>query len=111
MTSDEPAFDDPGEFVVEGHVRRVGRDGTLGLPVGGVVVRAFDQGIDGAQLLGEATTDADGSYRIAFPGAGYAAARPPRGPQDPMRLVRPEPAPAEPAKNGPDLWVAVPGDD
>jgi hypothetical protein len=120
MTSDEPAFGDGrdasrGEYVVEGHVRRAGRDGAVGEPAGGVVVRAFDQGIDGAALLGEATTDVDGSYSIAFPGIAYAAGRRTHERQDPMRLLRAEPAPAEPApaeadKDGPDLWVAVPGD-
>src|SRR5690606_24774845 len=55
---------DPTQFVVRGRIFRDGR------PHPGGLVRAFDRGLRSETLLGESTSDSDGSYEI-----GYSADR------------------------------------
>jgi hypothetical protein len=62
-----PAADTGSEYTVRGTVTQGGT------PIGGVTVRAVDVDFRGEQRLGEATTDADGQYRIGYAEADFAA--------------------------------------
>ena len=53
---------EPESFVVQGRVRQAKRRRSLP----GMVVRAYDQGLRRAQLLGEAITDRRGDYEIPY---------------------------------------------
>ena len=56
----------PEGFVVHGVVRRA-----EGTPLAGAPVKAFDEDLRQEQLLGEATTDPAGQYRISYTSAQF----------------------------------------
>ncbi|MEV4415280.1 neuraminidase-like domain-containing protein [Catellatospora sp. NPDC049609] len=59
--------EDDGEYTVRGTVREPG-----GRPVAGLTVRAFDRDLGARRdLLGEAETGADGTFRIAYRGSAF----------------------------------------